>query len=183
MTEYLVQCFDNNGEPYGRYCNPHKEYKGIKPFETLNIEWQNFEFFAETYTFPMPGAEIGKTYETGEVEVVFQYFAELNGISDDWIDCDQVWYDVMNKNSVCPTRAMFCLTQPVEKEPETVEQAEHKKITGFDSPSERKAYEEGYDDAINVCMDYIRKWKGTTNSGLGEVLYNKFNEWQKQKSN
>lgn len=180
MTEYPVQCFDNNGEPYGRYLNPNPEYKYSSDYQKSKI-YQAFEMFSYHNTFPFPSGTIGKTYERDEVEILYQYFAELNGITD-WIDCDQRWYDTMNKNSVCPTRAMFCLPQPVEKEPETVELTEYRKITGFNTPEERKAYEEGRDDEQKVLIDFIRNWKGATNSGLGEILYNKFIDWQKQQS-
>lgn len=68
------------------------------------------------------------------------------------------------------------------EEPETVDQAEYKKITGFDTPAERKAYEEGREDEAKVIFDFIRKWDGKTNSGLGEMLDDKFRDWQKQQS-
>lgn len=219
MTDYPVQCYDCNGEPYGRYVNNFKiDYDTLKfnvpgwLSEDIERDEVEFEAFADENTFPFPSGTIGKTYERDEVEVVLQYFAEWNG-SEEWFDCDRDWFDAISRKSVCPTREIFRLVisktetttqpvdhsktcescqqttllaendrqdQPVEKEPETVDQAEHKKITGFDTPAERISYEEGYNDAISVCMDYIRKWKGKRNSELGMLLDAKFQDWQKK---
>lgn len=157
MTDYPVQCFDNNGEPYGRFINPYENQK------LADLEWEEFEAFAAANTFPFPSGTIGKTYEGDEVEVVWQYFAELNGISDDWIDCDQRWYDVMNKNSVCPTRTMFCLSQPVEKEPETVDLLRC------------SCGKEGIKG-----VDVWQPFAPHRNTVICETCWNKFQDWQRK---
>lgn len=116
MTEYPVQCFGHNGEPYGRYCNPHGEYPPyIKP-------WHEFEKYAKENTFPMLGAEIGKTYEREEIEVVWQI---KNGYYKEWENMEGVKNPDPSTFAAAgyETRQIFRLTQPVEKEPETVEQA------------------------------------------------------------
>jgi hypothetical protein len=151
MTPHKVQCFDNNGEPYGRYVNPHPEYIGIKPFEYLNGQWEIFEDFTESNTFPFPSGTIGKTYERDEVELGLQVHMKSK---DKWEDRDISEIDAYTfKGSEWDTRQIFRLIpQPVEKEPETVEQAiERLTSDGFGLNSENyivgfmRGFKEGAD--------------------------------------
>lgn len=124
MTEYPVQCFEHNGEPYGRYKNPYGSeinHPVHGTIESRDIGWDEFNQFAEANAFPMPGGTIGKTYKRDEVEVEYQYFAEWNNGIEEWLECDRAWFDAISRKSVCPTRQIFRLIPPpVEKEPETV---------------------------------------------------------------
>ena len=56
---------------------------------------------------------------------------------------------------------------------------EHKKITGWPTPEEYLAYEEGRRDEQKVMMDFIRKWDGHTNSAFGHLMNEKLNEIHK----
>lgn len=56
--------------------------------------------------------------------------------------------------------------------------AEWKKITGHDTPEEMRAFEKGYDAHMDVVMEWIKKWDGAPNSGLGFALRAKFQELQ-----
>jgi hypothetical protein len=49
--------------------------------------------------------------------------------------------------------------------------ADYKEITGFNSPTERLAYEQGRAHEEEVIFNYIKSWNGHTNSALGELLY------------
>lgn len=65
MTQHKVECFEHNGEPYGRYVNPYFIDNLLKP------GYAEFESFVNSNKFPFPGGTIGKTYERGEVEVQY----------------------------------------------------------------------------------------------------------------
>lgn len=110
MTEYPVLCFDNNGEPYGgpEVKNPiifNCSCEGCKKA----VKW------VESNTFPFPSGTIGKMYEKDEVEKIQQTF---DLILKKWFDTDMQSREMQYK-----TRQIFRLTpQPVEKEPETVEE-------------------------------------------------------------
>lgn len=51
-----------------------------------------------------------------------------------------------------------------------------KEITGHNSIEEYRAYEEGYSAREKVTIEWIKKWDGSTNSGLGQLLMDKFRE-------
>lgn len=118
MTEYPVQCFEHNGEPYGRYCNP------VEVNSEIDLHnWKDFETFSKEYTFPMPSGTIGKTYEMDEVEVASQAW------EFDWVDAtltiDQY------KSISFDTRQIFRLIpQPVEKEPVSMKKVKCDKCYG-----------------------------------------------------
>lgn len=126
MTEYPVQCYDNNGEPYGRYvtlvnnenCHDYKERYGIDGFVCRDSD-DCFCKYSEANTFPFPSGTIGKTYERDEVEVVKQrFYPDKN----DWVDCNDHVFSSINKFSTYPyARQIFRLIpQPVEKEPDPI---------------------------------------------------------------
>jgi len=71
------------------------------------------------------------------------------------------------------------LSMPIQS---GVEEAakDFQKVTGFNSHEEMSAYENGRQDEESVICDWIKKWDGSTNSVLGEILKNKFIEWQAQ---
>lgn len=48
---------------------------------------------------------------------------------------------------------------------------EHKKITGFNTPEESIAYDKGREDEETVLINWIINWDGSTNSRLGQILY------------
>lgn len=50
------------------------------------------------------------------------------------------------------------------------EKKEFQEVTGFNSPEEMLAYEQGYEAAQQAMMKYIAEWKGETNSALGTAL-------------
>lgn len=171
MTDYPVQCYNNNGEPYGRYCNPFEEYTGIKPFESLNGRWEIFEDFAESNSFPMPGAEIGKTYDRDQVEVVWQMCErdEDSAFSFDWVDDEFGMHRKYSNDFPDDYRQIFRLisktetTQPVEKEPETVD-----RLTCSCGKEGIKGVDVGqpfapYSDRV-IC----------------KTCWNKFQDWQKK---
>lgn len=58
--------------------------------------------------------------------------------------------------------------------------SEHKRITGFDTPEEYDAYENGKDAMEGTIMKFIREWDGSTNSWMGEALAQKMAEMQKK---
>ena len=53
---------------------------------------------------------------------------------------------------------------------------EHKQITGFDTPAEYSAYCLGRHDEEMTIVEWIRKWDGSTNSQLGQILFSKMKE-------
>jgi hypothetical protein len=57
---------------------------------------------------------------------------------------------------------------------------DHKTITGWPTPEEYLAYEEGRRDEQEVMMDFIKKWDGYTNSSFGIAMSKKFNELYKE---
>lgn len=58
----------------------------------------------------------------------------------------------------------------------TEEERLNKETTGFNTVAERVAYDEGYADHEKVMTQWIEKWDGSTNSGLGALLARKFKE-------
>ncbi len=54
--------------------------------------------------------------------------------------------------------------------------ADIKKNTGYNSKQEWEAYDKGRFDEENVLTDWIKRWDGKTNSGMGQILYDKFKE-------
>lgn len=116
MTEYPVQCYNNNGEPYGRYVNPYGDYPlYIHP-------WHQFEKLADANTFPFPSGTIGKTYERDEVEGGYQYQRR----SGQWVDIrvlnipTEVQVEFYKKAGLNVRCIFRLIPQPVEKEPETL---------------------------------------------------------------
>lgn len=111
MTEYPVQCFEHNGEPYGRYANPYISPDGVYH---PNSKFHDFETFAESNTFPFSSGTIGKTYERDEVEVVTEF---KDGYLPEWKKTIVPGY---HKDLDHPTRQAFYLVdkfipKPVEK--------------------------------------------------------------------
>lgn len=51
-----------------------------------------------------------------------------------------------------------------------------KRVTGFNSVEEWRSYNQGRLDEEKTIIDWIKKWTGLSNSVLGEVLSQKFNE-------
>lgn len=51
-----------------------------------------------------------------------------------------------------------------------------KEVTGHNSIEEYRAYEEGYSAREKVTIEWIKKWDGSTNSGFGKLLMDKFQE-------
>ena len=51
-----------------------------------------------------------------------------------------------------------------------------KQITGFDTPAELTAYEKGRTHEQITIYNWIEKWDGSTNSGMGDLLMEKFRE-------
>lgn len=51
-----------------------------------------------------------------------------------------------------------------------------KEVTGFNSPEEMIAWEEGYAAGQDSLMKYIEKWNGQTNSAIGALLSKKFKQ-------
>lgn len=76
MTPHKVQCYNNNGEPYGRYVVTHpgagRPYFSKKEAKCIYDEYSKLQDFVETNKFPFPSGTIGKTYERDEVEIEYQ---------------------------------------------------------------------------------------------------------------
>ena len=53
---------------------------------------------------------------------------------------------------------------------------EYKKVTGFANPGEYYAYEKGEYAMQDTIKEFIKKWDGSTNSVMGQVLHDKFKE-------
>ncbi len=51
-----------------------------------------------------------------------------------------------------------------------------KEITGFDSPKELAAYERGREHESATTLKWIEGWDGATNSGMGQILIDKYNQ-------
>lgn len=51
-----------------------------------------------------------------------------------------------------------------------------KKVTGWDTYAEYRAYDLGREHEQKVFMDWIEKWDGSDNSQLGWLLKKKFTE-------
>lgn len=58
--------------------------------------------------------------------------------------------------------------------------AEHKKITGFNTPAEYSAYELGRQHEQNVIADWIIKWDGNENSAMGKILRGVINKFKNE---
>jgi len=56
------------------------------------------------------------------------------------------------------------------------DETEFKKVTGWDTREEWKAYEEGREDEQEVICEWIKNWDGSTNSQLGQILFSKMKE-------
>lgn len=124
MTPHKVQCLDNNGEPYGRYVRC-RQSEGERNY----LEDKSFIEIVRSNIFPFPSGTIGKTYEIDEVEVTEQIYLTL---SEGWIDIEHLTPESKKRFKVISSdtgsirdalfhyRQIFRLTQPVEKEPETV---------------------------------------------------------------
>ena len=52
----------------------------------------------------------------------------------------------------------------------------YKEITGYNNPEEHAAYDKGREDEESVIVAWIKKWDGSTNSAMGELLDKKFKE-------
>jgi hypothetical protein len=66
----------------------------------------------------------------------------------------------------------WCADKIFENDIEYVlKENDYKEITGFYSPAERLAYEQGRAHEEEVIFNYIKSWNGHTNSALGELLY------------
>lgn len=109
MTPHKVQCYEHNGEPYGRsYGNIHPDT--FCPNNCLEL--------------PFPSGTIGKTYERDEVEVGYQSMYIDGYLSLDFKDCSfeqyKTAYMLFGSNTV--QKIFRLIPQPVEKEPEIVEQ-------------------------------------------------------------
>lgn len=95
MTDYPVQCFDNNGEPYGRY---------VTKLTTMHINCgcNTCKEILALSTFPFSSGIIGKTYERDEVEVVEQILTMV----DMWLDVKHITTENRDKFKVIrPDRA------------------------------------------------------------------------------
>lgn len=51
-----------------------------------------------------------------------------------------------------------------------------KEAYGFDTAAEYTAYEKGRDDEQEVIVKWITEWDGSTNSSMGQILWDKFYE-------
>lgn len=60
----------------------------------------------------------------------------------------------------------------------TTEEEENMKITGFKTVEEFVAYEKGYNDHKKLTEEFIKNWKGSTNSFLGKLLMSKINQFK-----
>jgi hypothetical protein len=56
------------------------------------------------------------------------------------------------------------------------DEEEHKHMAGFDTPAEYSAYCLGRHDEAITITEWIRKWDGSTNSQLGQILFSKMKE-------
>jgi hypothetical protein len=63
-----------------------------------------------------------------------------------------------------------------------VDLEEFVKITGFNTPVEMSAYEKGRQHEEQAMMDWIEKWEGSVNSGLGELLRKKVEQLNKMRT-
>lgn len=53
---------------------------------------------------------------------------------------------------------------------------EHEKITGWKTIAEAHAYDTGREHEQTVIMEWIEKWDGSINSGMGDLLRRKVKE-------
>lgn len=152
MTDYPVQCYNINGEPYGRYVNPHNKYHE-------DMAHSEFEAFAEANTFPFPSGTIGKTYERDEVEVVWQIRPKTQ--RNYWRNITHDQYLESANADVADYRQIFRLTQPVEKEPETVERLTCScGVEGIKGVDVWKPFLPYYDTVIcKSCWDKFQDWQ------------------------
>ncbi len=51
-----------------------------------------------------------------------------------------------------------------------------KEVWGFDSPKELAAYEKGREHESATTLKWISDWDGGTNSGMGQILIDKYNQ-------
>lgn len=175
MTPHPVECFINNGEPYGRYVLP----EGFE-HSFLMIGWSSPSSFINVNTFPFPSGSIGKTYEREEVEVIeldddleiaiyesksiFRLVPQPVGHSKTPDSCNQT--DLLSENSR--------QSQPVEKEPETAE--ENARIENLNNSYNNRASKEistgdaisTLDEANGYNKGFYDGWKAAT-------------DWQKKK--
>ena len=59
--------------------------------------------------------------------------------------------------------------------------SDYKQVTGFNNPAELAAYEKGRLHEETVLLKWIKDWDGSTNSAMGELLKDKFNQLNKTK--
>ena len=74
----------------------------------------------------------------------------------------------------------ICHTDEVDKYmPSEEERAKNKTITGYETPAEFHAYQDGMDAEERVIVKFIEDWDGETNSELGKILMEKFKTLKK----
>lgn len=64
----------------------------------------------------------------------------------------------------------------VDNPPDRVINEEYKKMTGHSNIHEHIVYDKGREDEQTVILDWIKKWDGSTNSTLGQLLDTKMRE-------
>jgi hypothetical protein len=55
---------------------------------------------------------------------------------------------------------------------------EHEKLTGFKTVEEAMAYDKGREDEQKVIFEWIKNWDFSTNSNAGQLLMDKFKEYE-----
>lgn len=58
------------------------------------------------------------------------------------------------------------------------EMKDHEEITGYKTPEEREAADKAAEEKENTIVNWIKRWKYTTNSAMGALLMEKFKKWK-----
>jgi hypothetical protein len=73
------------------------------------------------------------------------------------------------------------LSESILLDEDLISQKSHKKITGFRTMAEWMAYEKGREHESNVTANWIKSWDFKTNSIMGQILHDKFEEFKNKR--
>lgn len=105
-----------------------------------------------------------------------RYKEEMRYLYDDFCKLKKdVWENIKTKTFEYRDKIIANYKKSIVNEKDNIP-ADFKQVTGHDSSKEMIAYEKGREDEQQVITEWIEKWDGSTNSGMGELLNKKFNE-------
>ncbi len=91
------------------------------------------------------------------------------------------WKDKNTEKEVFVSECKIMDIEWIDNSEEIIPQ-DFKEITGFDSMKELASYERGREHESATTLKWIEDWDGTTNSGMGQILMDKYNQLFNNKS-